>query len=77
MVAREHAVGVQRLDGAEESGTRMSVLARVVAEFTRFDERGRAGVARRQPDRVVLLVILLMQAHYVASRILAYRTRHP
>ena len=58
MVAREHAVGVQRLDGAEETGTRMFVLAvllRVVAEFTRFDERGRAGVARRQPHRDVLL----------------------
>ena len=58
MVAREHAVGVQRLNGAEESGTRMFVLAvllRVVAEFTRLDECGRARVARRQPHRDVLL----------------------
>ena len=33
----------------------LAVLLRVVAEFTRFDERGRAGVARRQPHRDVLL----------------------
>lgn len=58
MVAREHAVGVQRLDRAEKSGARMlvfAVLLRVVAEFTRLDERGGAGVARRQPHRDVLL----------------------